>query len=408
MRIFTCSACQQTVFFENVQCTRCGRRLAYLPDRRVLSAVEPLDDGELSVVSQFVPLSPLADGGRYRLCSNQVEYGACNWLVPASDPHPQCIACRMSADLPEDLDDPETLVAWRRLELAKRRLLYTLDALGLPVESRLERPEGGLAFAFKGDAEGAKVLTGHAEGLVTINLSEANDAYRERMRVEMGEAYRTLLGHLRHEVGHYYWDRLIVRGPWLSPFRALFGDERADYARSLERHYKVGPPADWQKRYVSSYATMHPWEDWAETWAHYLHMVDTLDSASAYGMTLKPKPIGGPRTGRVVRVRALDFVDFDGLIDRWMTLTVALNGLNRSMGLADPYPFVLSDSAIQKLRFVHEVVDHLDPDPTDEVPRRWPQWVESEPPVIEIEDDEAIEPRDTLPDLIPADEDDSG
>jgi hypothetical protein len=428
MRIFTCSSCQHTVFFENVQCTRCGRRLAYLPAQRILSAVEPLDaQEEAGPASLFRPLSTRAGGGKYRLCKNQIDYGACNWLIPAKEPHSLCVACRMSVDRPDDLDDPAALENWRKLERAKRRLLYTLDALGLPSESRLERPDRGLAFAFKADAEGEKVLTGHADGLVTINLSEANDAYRERMRMDMGEAYRTLLGHLRHEVGHYYWDRLIADGPWLSPFRALFGDERVDYGKSLRRHYKEGPPADWQQRYVSAYSTMHPWEDWAETWSHYLHMVDTLDTAQAYGMTLKPKPVGGARKSRVLRVRSLDLEDFDGLIDRWVGLTVALNGLNRSMGFNDPYPFVLKSSAIEKLRFVHDVVDHLDPDPTDEVLQRWPKWVESEPPELEAEepgapaeqDDEptdthalpvfddpphppSVPPRDTLPDPLPA------
>jgi hypothetical protein len=350
-------------------------------------------------------------------CQNQIDYGACNWLVPADDPHELCVACRMSVELPSNLDEPEALENWRKLERAKRRLLYTLDALALPIESREEHPERGLAFAFKDDDE---VLTGHAYGLVTINLKEADDAYRERMRQQMGEAYRTLLGHMRHEVGHYYWDLLIADGPWLSPFRALFGDERADYAKSLKRHYKAGPPADWQKSYVSAYATMHPWEDWAETWAHYLHMVDTLETARAYGMTLKPKPVGGPRKGRVLRVRSLDFEDFDGLVERWVGLSVALNGLNRSMGLNDPYPFVLSESALVKLRFVHDVIDNLDPEAAEEVVQRWPQWVEPEPreddPKQEEEqtdlrptpgvDDEprpsSVPPRDTLPDPLPA------
>jgi hypothetical protein len=414
MRIFTCSSCQQTVFFENVQCTRCGRRLAYLPDKRILSTLEPEEGG------LFKPLSPRATG-KYRLCKNQIDYGACNWLVPASDPHELCVACRMT--LPLEHGGERAIEHWRRLERAKRRLLYTLDALGLPLESHLERPDRGLSFAFRADAEDEKVFTGHADGLVTINLNEADDAYRERMRVEMGEPYRTLLGHFRHEVGHYYWDRLISGSPWLSPFRALFGDERADYQRSLKRHYQKGPPADWQKDFVSAYSTMHPWEDWAETWAHYLHMVDTLDTARAYGMTLKPKPVDGPRKGRVVRVRSIDFEDFDALLERWVDLTLALNGMNRSMGLNDPYPFVLSDRAVQKLRFVHDVVDHLDPDSSDDVLRRWPEWVESEPPEIELEEESrdtmldveepepvfddpphpsSLPPRDTLPDPLPA------
>jgi hypothetical protein len=391
MRIFTCSSCQQLVFFENVQCTRCGRRLAYLPDLAILSALEAREpDAPVTPSSLFTPLTPLAKGGDYRLCKNAIDHGACNWLVRADDPHALCVACRMSSELPDLDEKPDALEGWRKLERAKRRLLYTLDVLGLPIESRAERPDRGLAFAFKGDAGSEQVFTGHADGLVTINLSEADDAYRERMRQEMGEAYRTLLGHFRHEVGHYYWDRLVANGPWLSPFRALFGDERVSYARSLKRHYEDGPPPEWQLRSVSAYATMHPWEDWAETWAHYLHMVDTLDTARAYGMTLKPKPVGGPRRGRVLRVRSLDFEDFEALIERWVGLTVALNGLNRSMGLNDPYPFVLSDRAIVKLRFVHDVIEHYDPDPLDEVLNRWPTY-EGEAPVEEEADGESVE-----------------
>jgi hypothetical protein len=210
------------------------------------------------------------------------------------------------------------------------------------------------------------------------------------MRKEMGEAYRTLLGHLRHEVGHYYWDRLIRDTPWCSPFRALFGDERLDYGQAAARHYARGAPSDWERSYVSAYATMHPWEDWAETWSHYLHMVDTLDTARAYSLALQAKPIGG-EPGRKVRVRSLKWKNFDSILAGWVQLTIALNSLNRSMGLNDPYPFVLSERAITKLRFVHDAIEHWRDKKLDQALARWPAWVEAPVPVIEPE------PSDTTP-----------
>jgi hypothetical protein len=256
-----------------------------------------------------------------------------------------------------NLNDASALAAWQRLEIAKRRLLYTLFGLGLPTQSKAEDSERGLAFAFKQDEPDQKVLTGHADGLITINIAEADDPVRERTRIQMGEAYRTLLGHFRHEVGHYYWDRLVKNTDWYPKFRELFGDESQDYAGACERHYASGPPVDWQSNYVSAYATMHAWEDFAETWAHYLHMVDTLQTARAYGLALRAKPVGGTKRPLTMTATRLDFDDFDDLLSAWVPLTVAMNSLNRSMGLPDPYPFVLSLPAIEKLRFVHDVVE---------------------------------------------------
>lgn len=354
MRIFTCSVCQQTVFFENVQCTNCGHALGYLPTLRVLSALEPCE-GESSV---FTALAPKAQRARVRLCKNGIDHANCNWMIPADSEQELCPSCSLNSVIP-NLEKPEALAQWTKLERCKRRLLYTLYELELPVESRSERPESGLAFAFMSDGDDGKekVYTGHADGLITINTNEADDPFREQVRKEMGEAYRTLLGHFRHEIGHYYWDRLIRDTRWLPAFRALFGDERADYAEAMKRHYEQGTPPDWRTSYVSAYATMHPWEDWAETWAHYLHMVDTLGTARAFGLVLRPKPAGGSAEPTVA-ARALDFDDFDDLVTGWVPMTIALNSLNRSMGLVDPYPFVLSDAAIKKLRFVHEVIEH--------------------------------------------------
>lgn len=353
MRLFTCQACKHTVFFENVRCLQCGRTLAYLPDARRLSAMEPTKEDP----TVYVALSEKAGSPRYRLCANSVEYGVCNWAVPEESESPLCECCQLNNVIP-DLSKPENLEAWREFERSKRRLFYTLTALGLPIESRNDR-ENGLLFSFMADSpDGSnKVFTGHSDGLITINIAEADDPFREKLRKQLGESYRTVLGHFRHEIGHYYWDRLIKDSPWLEAFRALFGDETYDYSEALQKHYSNPPPADWPQHYISSYATMHPWEDWAETWAHYLHMVDTLETARGYDLAIKPRPLDGPpKPG--IRARALDFDNFDDLLRGWIPLTVTLNSLNRSMGLHDPYPFVLSPEVIEKIRFVHEVVEH--------------------------------------------------
>jgi len=351
MKIFTCSACKHVAFFENSQCTRCGHALAYLPERGVLSAMEPSDASP----GVHVALDPAAAGARYRLCNNYTAYAVCNWAIPEQEAHEFCLACRLNETIP-DLSNPNAIASWRGLEVAKRRLVYTLLELGLPVEARGENHEQGLAFAFKSDTpDGEKVLTGHCDGLVTINLKEADSPAREKTRVELGERYRTLLGHFRHESGHYYWDRLLKDSQYLTEFRALFGDEQEDYEQAVKRHYE-SPQQNWSEAHVSAYATMHPWEDWAETWAHYLHMVDTLETAQSYGLALSPHAVGGA-TAEAVSAKRVRFEKFEHLIAAWVPLTVALNSLNRSMGFPDVYPFVLSESVIAKLEFVHDLIE---------------------------------------------------
>jgi hypothetical protein len=375
MRLFTCSKCQQTVFFENVRCTSCGSTLAYLPDCRIVSSIEPVEaeaGEEAASAHLFVALAPTAKGVRYRLCANSIEFDVCNWAVPETDENPYCEACRLNEVIPNLSTSDEALGSWRRLEIAKRRLFYTLYELGLPIESRTERPGTGLVFQFKEDMAGVKVFTGHSDGVVTINIAEADDPFREKLRKDFGEGYRTVLGHFRHEIGHYYWDRLIKDTNWILACRAIFGDERLDYDEALKRHYEKGPPRDWPDRFVSAYATMHAWEDWAETWAHYLHMVDTLGTAGSYGLALRPRPVLGAER-KTLATRAIDFDDFDDLMRSWVPITVALNSLNRSMGLNDPYPFVLTPTVVEKLRFVHDVVEHWNSNQKqrDAVIRRW-------------------------------------
>ncbi len=357
MKTYHCH-CGNTLHFENSLCLNCGRATGFLPDRRLLAALDPVDKAAPEGGVRL--LKPTAGGDLYRLCANWSQQDVCNWVVRAEDPQPLCASCRLNRVIP-NLSEPNNRRLWYRIEVAKRRLLYTLFALGLPVEGRATDPERGLAFEFLADqttsqefvdpaGDRRRIVTGHRGGLITINLAEADDTARERMRERMHELYRTLLGHFRHESGHYYWERMVAGTAWHEPFRELFGDENADYARALASYYGGGGEAGWEGRYISAYAAAHPWEDWAETWAHYLHMVDTLETAQDFGLRLGGRPLASPQ-GRGGPVG-----DFEVLLVDWSHLTTAMNALNRSMGLPDPYPFVLNGTAVDKLAFVHRVV----------------------------------------------------
>jgi hypothetical protein len=347
MKLFQCQNCGQPLYFENTRCERCGLLLGYLPDRETITALEPHQNAGHPQQSAW---PALADGKRYRFCAN-AEYDVCNWLIPAASADAYCAACRHNQMIP-DLSLPENLVRWRALEAAKHRLFYTLFQLRLPVETQAESP-AGLAFQFLADVEpaGSPIMTGHADGVITINLAEADDAERERQRQQMGELYRTLLGHFRHEVGHYYWDRLIADTPHLDEFRRIFGDERRDYAAALQGYYANGAPADWSEHFISAYASSHPWEDFAETWAHYFHMVDTLETAHVAGLAVN---LNLPQSSGAVFDFQPHDTDMKRLVEAWLALTFAVNSVNRSMGLHDLYPFVLGPLAVAKLTFVQE------------------------------------------------------
>lgn len=352
MRIFHC-VCGNKLYFENTVCFQCSGTLGYLPDRRTIARIMPTE-GEF-----WQAETALGPAGQYRKCSNYAVHDACNWMVPADDTSPFCHACRLNQLIP-DLSLRENLRLWYRIEQAKRRLVYTLDMLGLPVFGKALDPEHGLAFEFLRDpisetdeffnqiGESQRILTGHRRGIITINIAEADPGARERMREQMREAYRTLLGHFRHEIGHYYWELLVRDTPWQDKVRAAFGDERQDYSTALEAYYANGPVQDWPAHFISAYASAHPWEDWAESWTHYLHMADTLETAHDLGLSVRGRAAELMLPGNPERLSAV--------LEDWAELTDALNMLNRSMGLPDAYPYTIGPAAIEKLRLIDEIV----------------------------------------------------
>lgn len=362
-RAFTC-VCKHPIFFRNSVCLACMKPLGYDALRGKLLPLEPTDTPGLWRSVETGTRERL-----YRRCVNLATAAACNWLTPvdsAEELAPElCLCCRLTRTLP-DLGTPEHAEWWGRIELAKRRMASSLLALRLPLVPKSEDPARGLAFDILVSLPGEPpVVTGHEDGVITLDAHEADDATREQRRALLREPYRTLLGHLRHESGHYYWQRLVENSPWLESFRTVFGDERIDYQHALQEHYNRGAPADWSTRHVSAYASCHPWEDWAETWAHYLHMRDTLGTARGFGIRGNRVELAGEPYGPSVLEEGEGDehtnARFLSWLNHWMKLTVALNEISRSMGVMDIYPFVLSQPAVRKLHLVHRIIAHKAP-----------------------------------------------
>jgi hypothetical protein len=350
MKLFKCQYCGQLLYFENTKCEKCSRRLGYIASAETLSALEPESDG--------VWRARATKGKLYRFCAN-AAFDVCNWLIETDAPDRYCVACRHNRTVP-DTSINGNLVAWRKIEAAKHQLIYTLLKLKLPLDGRDDQAERErLQFDFLASvpaAGAAPVLTGHEHGLITVALEEADDVERENRRTTMHEPYRTLLGHFRHEVGHYYWDVLVRDGGQLDGCRAIFGDERADYGEALRQHYAAGAPANWRDNFVSAYATAHPWEDFAETWAHYMHIVDALEMARAFGIYVNPPLAKSGELEAEVDFHPYRPPDVETLVETWIPLSNALNALNRTIGQPDAYPFVLSPAVIKKLGAVHDLI----------------------------------------------------
>ena len=343
MRDFTCPNCGQRLTFENSICLNCRSKLGFSIDDRALLVIVPGPESEHAGA---------VDESQYRLCAN-LHVAECNWLVKKGPVAALCTSCALTRTRPND-GDRKALAAFADAERAKRRLIFELAELKLPIVGRAQDPEFGLAFDLL-SSENETVSTGHHNGVITLDLAEGDDVHREQLRIALSEPYRTLLGHFRHEIGHYYFYRLVGgSAEQTARFVELFGDPSTDYQSALHRHYGHGAPAGWERDYVSSYASMHPAEDWAETFAHYLHIRDALDTAAAFGFA---------QAAATFERRALGPSGFDTIIEMWLPLAWALNMVNRSMGKEDLYPFVLPPAVLDKMRFIHTIIDEITSDP---------------------------------------------
>lgn len=329
MKSFQCT-CGNTLFFESSRCLACGLDVGYEP---VLGVIRRIDK-------------------KFRLCANGQRHAACNWLVPAGSGEAFCASCRLNRTIP-DLGNALNRHHWILMEAAKRRLLHTLIGFQISLPTLAEDPLNGLAFDIVSTTLDPAATTGHLNGVITVSLEEADDTWRQINRQQLGEASRTLLGHFRHESGHYLWYRYLSRLHWdhhsRTAFRTLFGNDSFDYGSALARYYQQGPPANWQQHYISAYAASHPWEDWAETWAHYLQMVDGIETCEELGIqaTLAPLPAGlEPRSNA-------EDASFRALLQRWISLATMLNEISRSFGAPFLYPYVISPSVADKLRLAH-------------------------------------------------------
>ena len=343
MKVFECGYCNYPLFFENNQCSNCGHACGYRDSDHKMLTFDPLGTSLISDREKI----------EYKYCKNK-EHEVCNWLLEKNDKHDYCPACQLNRTIP-NLSDKENFPKWKNLEIAKHRLIYQLQKMGLELLSKMVNNEG-LCFDFIVKMNNPNIMTGHASGVITILLQEADSVLREQIRKQLQEPYRTLIGHLRHEVGHYFWERLISNNKEaLSAFRAIFGNEEADYCNALKIYYKVGALDNWQDFFISKYATSHPWEDWAETWAHYLHIMDMVETAHFFGLKVNSNEIS-----KNMRIEATFdpylIKDFETIINTCIPLSFAVNSINRAMGVPDVYPFVITQGVIKKMTFIHELL----------------------------------------------------
>lgn len=385
MKNFQCSCCNSLVFFEDKVCVQCQHALGFDPQSLAVWAVQPVEaealpqsagetGGVVDAAAQALRWQVVggASGGTvpaglFRFCRNGIDYGSCHFLVAADDGDGFCASCRQTRVIP-NLSVQGNLAAWTTIEDAKRRLFYTLAKLGLEAGVRGDVGVQTPVYEFMEDVPGEDpVMTGHASGLITINVAEADDAERVRRREDLHEPYRTLTGHFRHEVGHYYWDQFFLNDAQaLEECRQVFGDERLDYGEALQQHYQ-NPKPDWQSAYISSYATAHPWEDWAETWAHYLHLMDLLETAASHQLAFATHGAQGVSAIQcqdpyevMLQAEQADAgqqdQDITALLNQGMGVSLLLNNLNRSLGQDDAYPFALATPVLHKLGFIHNIV----------------------------------------------------
>lgn len=343
MKVFECGHCAYPLFFENNKCENCGHSCGYRDSDRKMLTFDPTGS---SLISD-------REKTEYKYCKNK-EHGACNWLLEKNNEHEYCSACQLNRTIP-NLSDQENFLKWKNLEVAKHRLIYQLQKTGLNLPSKMVN-EDGLCFDFVVKMSNPNIMTGHASGVITILLREADSVLREQIRKQLQEPYRTLIGHLRHEVGHYFWERLIVnKQENLRGFRVLFGNEEANYSDALQEYYKGGATDNWQESFISKYATSHPWEDWAETWAHYLHVMDMVETAHFFGLKVNPKE-SSKKMKTEVTFDPYNKKDFEAIIRTCVPLSFAINSINRAMGISDVYPFIITPPVVEKMKFIHELL----------------------------------------------------
>lgn len=339
---FACD-CGNALFFSSFRCLKCGGEVGYDPGSSTMRRI--------------------GGAGGFRRCINGIQHGVCNWLLPPGSSRPLCPACRLNRTIP-DLKLGQNAQLWARMEMAKRRLVWSLLRLGITLPTQAENPAAGLAFDIISSRANPEVTTGHLAGVITVNLEEADDTYRQINRQQLGESSRTLLGHFRHESAHYLWHRYLTGLAWDDPlrlaFRHRFGDEWQDYVASLEAHYRDGAPAGWELQYITPYASSHPWEDWAETWQHYLEILDGLETCESLGITVANITVpltamsadAGSLPPMLVAPAEAD-AWFLAWLQRWMCLSTTLNEVAQSIGEPPLYPFVISEPVARKLRLAH-------------------------------------------------------
>ncbi|MEZ5159262.1 MAG: putative zinc-binding metallopeptidase [Candidatus Nanopelagicales bacterium] len=302
MRRFSCPQCSARVFFDDQTCLNCRTEVAYNPGT---------DEMGLAL----------------NTCSHRFDW-LCNWA--ATDGSSQCASCALDKTVDGRIDQVT------QFQVAKRRVYRQLRLID--VDPDFADPP--LRFDLRQGTADSPVTIGHADGLVTLDTAEADPSRREEVRTKLGEPYRTPLGHVRHETGHWHWQAYVFSDRMrLDQFRELFGDERVDYAAALRGHYDGIDDGSWRDTYLSYYATAHPWEDYAESFAHVLHMSDMVETAVAEGFI----------TG--------EFRSLTDIVERWQPLTVSLNEMARSMGTPEPYPFAPSSTALRKMMFVFDVIN---------------------------------------------------
>jgi hypothetical protein len=346
MKLFTCNNCNNTLYFENTLCLKCNNPVGF--DSLSLSMLTMNRNPNNNT------LTDTQNNKSYKYCYNKHEH-TCNWIIPTENYANYCVACELNRTIPT-LSEAQNRERWHKIELAKHRLIYSLLKLHLPLKRKLNSSVEGLAFDFTTDTSAIKkVITGHYAGLITLNTNEADEVERAKSKYDLNEKYRTIIGHFRHEIGHYYWDVLIQDNiTLLAEFRLLFGDERMNYSDALQNYYNASNKNK-SNHFISYYASSHPWEDWAESWAHYMHLMDAIETAYFFGLQLDPNAITQRNINTPAMMDPYEVEDFNDIFNMWIPLSSAVNAMNKSMGHAEFYPFVISKEVVTKLSFIHQL-----------------------------------------------------